>query len=105
MPIVWCCTMPEPNSAWRVTVDPMKLMMFAELGSTGDAEISVFHKLFVPNGTNPSRLVSCPTVIPLQDPACENAGPHSKNKPAIVKTNARCELCFIFVSYPTALVG
>jgi hypothetical protein len=58
-------------------------MMFAELGSTGAAEMSVFHKLLVPNGTNPLRLVSCPTVMPLQDPVCENAEPQSKSKAAL----------------------
>src|SRR5882762_4532586 len=102
MPIVWCCTMPEPKSAWRVTVDPMKSMMFAELGSTGEAEISVFHKLFVPNGTNPFKLVSYPTVIQLQEPACENTAPQSISKAAIAKTNERFEVCFMSISYPTA---
>jgi len=49
-------------------------MMLAEFGSTGASEISVFQRLEPSNGTNPFRLVSCPTVIPLQVPACASAG-------------------------------
>jgi hypothetical protein len=75
----------------------MKLMMFAELGSTGDAEMSVFHKLFAPNGTKPLRLVSCPTVMPLQVPVCENAEPQSNNKAAAVVQVQQLKLCFIFL--------
>src|SRR5215831_16595106 len=53
----------------------MKLMMFVELGSTGAEEISLFHKSSAGNGTNPLRLVSCPTVIPPHAPACPRADP------------------------------
>jgi hypothetical protein len=38
------------------------LISVEEFGSTGAAEISVFHKLLAENGTNPPRLAFCPSV-------------------------------------------
>ena len=45
-PLYW----PEPKSGCRPIVGPMKLMMAVEFGSTGAAEISVFHKLLLVKG-------------------------------------------------------
>src|SRR5579863_9303230 len=47
----------------------MKLMMLAELGSTGAAEMSVFQRLVLGNGTKPLRLDNWPVLIPAQVPA------------------------------------
>jgi hypothetical protein len=52
-------------------------------------EISVFHRLLDGNGTKPFRLVSCPTVIPLQVPACENATPVKGRMVAIARARER----------------
>src|SRR5579875_3117626 len=63
----------------------MKLMMLVELGSTGADETSAFHRLLVPwKGTKPLRLVSWPTVIPAQVPACATAEPRSASSTARV---------------------
>jgi hypothetical protein len=43
-------------------------MILAEFESGDKPEISVFHRLKGGNGTNPLRLVSCPTDIPAQVP-------------------------------------
>src|ERR1043165_5945095 len=64
----------------------MKLMMLAELGSTGSAEMSVFQRLFAGNGTNPFRQVSCPTVIPLHVPACPRAETENNDTTPIAAT-------------------
>src|SRR5262249_1653138 len=48
----------------------MKLIIAFELESTGDAEISLFHKLSTGNGRNPLRPAPCPSDIPLQLGAC-----------------------------------
>jgi hypothetical protein len=59
----------------QVTAAPMKLMMLAELGSTGSAEMSVFHKLLDGNGTNPLRLAPWPRLMPLQVPLWPKTAP------------------------------
>ncbi len=46
--------------------EPMKLMMAVELVSTGDEEISLFHRLSAGKGRKPLRLAPRPTAIPLQ---------------------------------------
>src|SRR3954447_18563646 len=48
------------------TVGPIKLMMALEFASTGDAEISWFHRLSLPNGRNPLRLAPRPALMALQ---------------------------------------
>jgi len=48
----------------------MKLMIALEFESTGDAEISLFHKLSAGNGRNPFKPAPCPSDIPLQLGAC-----------------------------------
>ena len=47
---------PAPKSACIPAPEPMKFMMADELGSTGEAEISWFHKLSLAKGRNPLRL-------------------------------------------------
>jgi hypothetical protein len=44
----------------------MKLMIAPELGSTGEAEMSVFHKFAGVKGRNPFRLAPTPVPIALQ---------------------------------------
>src|SRR5271154_1213697 len=44
-------------------------MMLAEFEASGALEMSVFQRLLAWNGTKPFRLVSWPTVMPLQVPA------------------------------------
>ena len=65
------------------------------MGSTGALDISVFHRLVDGNGTKPFRLVSWPTVIPLQLPACENAAPQSKTTAVMLRANVRFRWCLI----------
>jgi hypothetical protein len=48
----------------------MKLMIAFEFASTGEAEISLFHKLSAGNGRKPFKLAPCPRDIPLQLGAC-----------------------------------
>src|ERR1700735_4821546 len=48
-------------------------MMSAEFEAIGALEISVFQRLLAWNGTKPFRLVSWPTVMPLQVPLAANA--------------------------------
>ena len=66
MPIFepWYC--PDPKSACIPTLDPMKLMMASEFGSTGEAEISLFQRLSLLKGRKPLRLAPCPALIALQ---------------------------------------
>ena len=47
----------------------MKLMIAAEFGSTGAAEMFLFQALSAGNGTKPLRLAPWPRLIPLQVPA------------------------------------
>ena len=54
---------PDPKSACIPTVGPMKLMMAAEFGSTGEAEISWFQRLSLAKGRKPFRLAPCPVLI------------------------------------------
>src|ERR1700676_160808 len=42
----------------------------AEFASTGAAEISLFHRLSLGNGTNPFKLAPGPTDMPLQELVC-----------------------------------
>src|SRR5512133_3191112 len=97
MPRVWLWNVPAPKSGCRVTVAPMKLMMFAELASTCAVEMSVFHKLVDWNGTKPFRLAPCPRLIPLQVPDCENAIPQERTT-----TSGRIPeaLCFVRIHFP-----
>ena len=44
----------------------MKLMMAPEFASTGEAEMSLFQRLSVAKGTNPSRLAPIPVLMVLQ---------------------------------------
>jgi hypothetical protein len=48
----------------------MKLMIAAELGSTGELEMSVFHRFAEVNGRNPFRLAPTPVPIALQASVC-----------------------------------
>ena len=66
MPIFepWYC--PEPKSACMPTLDPMKLMMADEFGSTAAPEISWFQRLALLKGRNPLRLAPWPALIALQ---------------------------------------
>src|SRR5271163_1725878 len=48
-------------------------MILAEFEAIGALEISVFQRLLAWNGTKPFRLVSWPTVMPLQVPLAANA--------------------------------
>ena len=56
---------PEPKSACRPTLVPMKLMSAAEFGSTAAPEMSLFHRLSAGNGRKPPRLPPCPGCITL----------------------------------------
>jgi hypothetical protein len=49
---------------------PMKLRMLAELGSTGEEEMSLFQRLSEGNGRKPLRLAPCPVDIPEQLEVC-----------------------------------
>ena len=51
MPIALPGTNPAPKSGCNGAVAPMKAMILAEFGSTGTAEMSVFHALSLGNGT------------------------------------------------------
>src|ERR671924_281043 len=73
IPIVWLWNVPAPKSGWRVTVGPMKLMIFAEFGSTEAVEMSVFHRLEAGNGTKPLRFAPGPRLMPLHEPAWPKA--------------------------------
>src|SRR4051812_28768911 len=59
----WYC--PEPKSACMPMAGPMKLMIALEFESTGEPEISWFHRLSPPKGRNPLRLAPCPVLIAL----------------------------------------
>src|SRR5581483_3764713 len=59
---------PEPKSACRPTLEPMKLIMALELGSTCAAEMPVFQGLLLLNGRNPFRLPPWPVLLTLQAP-------------------------------------
>lgn len=48
-----------------VMLDPMKLMMAFEFGSTAALEMSVFHALPAGKGRKPFRLAPWPVLIPL----------------------------------------
>jgi len=48
----------------------MKLMTALEFASTGEAEISLFHKLSAGNGRKPFKLAPCPRDMPPQLGAC-----------------------------------
>src|SRR5215469_2926854 len=52
------------------TDEPMKLMICAELGSTGAFEMSLFHRLSDGNGTKPPRLAPWPVDICEQLEVC-----------------------------------
>ena len=45
-----------PQSGCTFTEPTQLVMMVLELGSTGEEEISVFHRLLLVKGTNPLRL-------------------------------------------------
>src|SRR6266478_9644851 len=100
MPMLCPLEVPEPKSGCSVTLDPIKLMIFAELGSTVAPETLVFHELLAGKGTKPFKLVSCPTVIPAHVPACAKARPENIPSAAhrIASMNeTRCALMsFIF---------
>ena len=49
---------------------PMKLRMLAELGSTGEEEMSLFQRLSEGNGRKPLRLAPCPVDMPEQLEVC-----------------------------------
>src|SRR5215831_19315893 len=66
MPMGAPANVPEPKSAWRPTLLPMKPVMVPELASTAAVEMSWFHGLPAGNGRKPLRLASSPTAKPLQ---------------------------------------
>src|SRR5271166_4231643 len=72
-------------------------MMLAEFESTGALEISVFQRLLAAKGTNPLRLVSCPTVIPLQVPLCARAVALDDN---CMTTNANAAMTYFIKCQP-----
>src|SRR5579862_2712101 len=73
MPIDWPLYRPEPKSGCSGLLEPMRLMMASESGSTGAPAMSVFHRLLGRKGTKPFRLPSGPTLMPLQGLLCVNA--------------------------------
>src|SRR5205807_3835305 len=70
----------------------------AELGSTGAADMSVFHKFELGKGTKPFRLAPWPTLIPLQVPLCANRAPEDPKRSSIIKSGSRIRR--IIVSFP-----
>src|SRR5262245_43640833 len=82
--MLWLWNVPAPKSGWRVTVGPMKLMMFAEFGSTGAVEMSVFHRLEAGNGTKPLRFAPWPRLMPLHEPAWPKAAVAAARTMAII---------------------
>src|SRR5438094_5751674 len=87
--MVWRWKVPAPKSGCRVTVEPIKLMMLSELGSTGAVEMSVFHRLELGNGTKPFRLAPWPTLIPLQVPLCASRTPEDAKRSSTIKSGSR----------------
>src|ERR1700733_6813171 len=65
IPMIEPAKVPEPKSACRPMVGPMKLISAAEFGSTGADEMSLFQGLSAGNGMNPPKLPSCPGCIAL----------------------------------------
>src|SRR5713101_2050059 len=91
--------MPAPKSGCSVTVEPMKLMMLAELRSTAAEEMSVLHRLLTGNGTKPLRLAPAPVLIPLQVALCAKAAPLNSNTMAVTRKN------FTFILPPWELLA
>src|ERR1043166_6825631 len=58
---------PVPKSGCKPIVEPIVLMIVLEFVSTGEAEMSLFQRLSVANGTNPLRLAPAPRLMALQD--------------------------------------
>ena len=61
---------PAPKSGCKPMELPMKLRMLAELGSTGEEEMSLFQRLSEGNGRKPLRLAPCPVDMPEQLEVC-----------------------------------
>src|SRR5215472_10689468 len=89
--MLWLWNVPAPKSGWRVTVEPIKLMMFAELGSTEAAEMSVFQRLDAGKGTKPLRFAPGPRLMPLHEPAWPKACGAAASRIAIVSHAFRLE--------------
>src|ERR1700733_5232761 len=66
MPMVCPPYSPAPKSGCSGVESPMKLMIAAELGSTGALVISRFHALSLGKGRNPLRLAPRPRLMLLQ---------------------------------------
>src|ERR1039457_3303882 len=64
---------PEPKSACSEVLDPMKLMIAPEFGSSGALAMFVFQRLLGGKGMNPFKLAPCPRLIRLQGLICANA--------------------------------
>ena len=70
IPIVEPWYSPEPKSACRPIVPPMKLMIAVELESTVAVEMSLFQRLADEKGTKPFKFAPWPIDIWLQPEAC-----------------------------------
>jgi len=57
---------PDPKSGCSPMLEPMKLMIALEFGSTQELEMSVFQRLVEVNGRNPFKLPPTPVLITLQ---------------------------------------
>src|ERR1022692_4360792 len=66
---------PEPKSACNGVVDPMKVMIVSEFGSSGALAMFVFQRLLDGKGMNPFKLAPCPRLIRLQGLICADTRP------------------------------
>src|ERR1039458_6368036 len=81
MPIDCPWYRPEPKSGCSGVVDPMKLMIAFEFGSSGALEMLVFQRLLVGKGMNPFKLAPCPRLIRLQGLICaDTRDPRSRDR-------------------------
>src|SRR5205809_5771257 len=103
--MVWRWKVPAPKSGCKVTVEPMKLMMLSEFGSTGAAEMSVFHRFELGNGTKPFRLAPWLTLIPLQVPLCANRTPEDVKRSSTIKSGSRIRRIIVSFRIGSDLCG
>src|ERR1039457_2072244 len=87
---------PEPKSACNGVVDPMKLMIASEFGSSGALAMFVFQRPLDGKGMNPFKLAPCPKLIRLQGLICADARLAMNKRIAIGNREVRDLRCIWF---------